>query len=134
MPNEMFKPNLLLWPEEGKYRLFSIILTPNACYSADRVERGWPKGEIAIPEAMGVMLHLRYKEEGVCAQVLTPVLHIEHGLELYEGRDSVIAYAMLDGKNVGVSRITIRSFGALEKLLAEGGGEVPVPYSVCTLA
>jgi hypothetical protein len=103
---EMFQPNLTLSREpDGEFTLDAVTITPNSCYSAGRAKPGVPPNVRITPETFSVLLPLRARS-GPCLMALRPVRHQLRNLNL-QGKTSVLAFAMLDGKVVGSSSVPV---------------------------
>ncbi len=107
---ENFEPSLaLIKKTDGEYTLHSVTPTPNSCFQAGRAEFGVPSNVIIIPEAVGVLLHIRNNGGPICLPVITPVKHQLGDIKLGgdSGKSSVIAFAVLGGRVVGSSSISV---------------------------
>ncbi|MEM8962871.1 MAG: hypothetical protein AAGD38_15405 [Acidobacteriota bacterium] len=106
---ELFKPQLTLLPQLDKiYDLLSVTLTPTSCYSGGPARVGLPPGYVVTPETVPVTLELRHRGS-LCLQVITPVRHFLPGIKLGRdvGKTRVTAFAVLDGKVLGISSISV---------------------------
>jgi hypothetical protein len=108
---EMFEPRLTLSLEpDGEYTLDAVTVTPNSCYSAGRVTRDPPANVRLTSEVFAVQLHLRVRS-GPCMMALRPVRHRTRNLKLggSSGKNSVLAFVVLDGKVVGSASVAVPS-------------------------
>ena len=107
---ELFQPSLALNQEpDREYTLHSVTLAPNSCFMAGRAEFGVPPNYRLIREAVGVLLHIRYTNLPICLQVITPVKHQFCNVKLGgdSGKTSFIAFAMMGGRVIGNSIVSI---------------------------
>lgn len=113
---ELFQPSLALTQElDGEYTLHSVTLTPNSCFMAGRAEFGVPPNYRLIRETVGILLHIRYTSLPTCLHVITPVKHQLCNIKLGgdSGKNSVIAFAMIGGRVMGNSIVSIDDAGKI---------------------
>lgn len=106
---DIFEPQLSIDKEpDGEYTLNVVTLTPSSCYAAGEAVQGeLPSNQAALPEALPVTLHIKYRD-GVGLPYAKPVRHHLSNLEIEEGKTEIVAFVVVDGKVVGSSSINLK--------------------------
>jgi hypothetical protein len=100
----MFKPEIriIIDPSLKTYAVEALVVVPNGCYSAAGATLGTPAGHVTTPEAENLILNLE-RHDGPCTQALQ-VLHFRmERIPLSEGKNTVIAFVVVDDEVVGVN-------------------------------
>jgi hypothetical protein len=124
---EFFQPSLTLIKEpDDEYTLHSVTLTPNCCFMGGRAELGVAPNVRLTREAVGVLLHIRNTRRPICLSVITPVKHQLGNIQLggNSGKISVVAFAMVAGRLMGMSNISIND---ADRILVSDGTVIGCP-------
>lgn len=103
----MFEPELSLSGEiDGEFTLNSLLLTPNSCHSGGGYDLNPPPGQVLVPEAQPVTLHV-YRTGQFCLQAITPVRHVVPNLRLgvAYAKTSIVAFSLIHDLDTGQSFI-----------------------------
>ena len=107
----MFKPNIkiIISPSLKTYSLEITVLVPSGCYLNAGATTGVPAGHFILPESEPVTLNI-VRHDGLCTQALQTLTFKIAWLPLTIGKNSVVAFVVVNGEVVSVGSKPIIQF------------------------
>lgn len=110
-----FIPTVNVVQEADSLTMIARLLVPNGCYSEAGTKEGWPESA-GIPETLPIQL-LIDQADGPCTRAVKPLAFHRDVTKEAEGKSTLTAFSMLDGKVVGAGSVPLdalqRSVSAL---------------------